>query len=198
MTSATLPIRYEQINTGTAASTSELKFFCATVKTEGTFNPFKRAFSSTSNGLVAIDSTSAVPVLAIRSEQTHNGIDNRSTLYPNNFSIYNSSSTEAVVFEIARNGTPSDGTWSAYGGESTAEINNTLTAFTGGSVRHSTIIGPGQTRTIDFKTFSDNRRGLRRSADITAYSRHVYTCKLLSGVGPANIYFTINWDEVRD
>lgn len=42
MRTATLPIRYEQINSGTAGSTSELRFFCATVQTEGPFDPRER------------------------------------------------------------------------------------------------------------------------------------------------------------
>jgi len=201
MRTASLPIRYEQINTGSTASTSEFKFFCCTIKTEGTFNPFRRAFSASSN-LVSVDSISTVPLLAIRPEQQHNSIDNRSSIYPNNFSISNLSATETVVFEVVRNGTVSDGTWDSTVGESLAEINNTLTAFTGGSVRHSTIIGPGQTRTIDFKTFEDSRRGLRRGADITTYSRHIYGCRLIGDGGSpptaANVYFTLNWDEVRD
>lgn len=200
MTTGTLPVRYEQINTGAAGSTSEFRLFAAAVKTEGAYNPFRRAFGQASDGFVVVSATVKSPLIAIRPMHQYKGKDNRATIYPNNFSIYNESSTDAVVFEIVRNGTPVGGTWASTPvGESVAEVNVSSSAVTGGSVRHNTIIGPGESRTIDFKTFSDNGRGLRRGANASAsYSRHVYTARGLTAAASANVAFTLNWDEVRN
>lgn len=54
MRTATLPLRYEQINSGTAASVSQMRFFCATVATESPFAPRENPlFASRDTGEVS-------------------------------------------------------------------------------------------------------------------------------------------------
>jgi len=198
MTSGSLPLRYMQRNTGDPGSSSQFRFFCATVKTEGTFNPFVRAFSD--NSMVTVTGTDPVPALGIRSAQTWAGINNRSTIYPNSFSIYNASNVP-ILFQMWRGVTATNGSWVSHGGESTAEINKTMTAFTGGKARHQRLIGPNSEIQVDFKAFQDNRRGIRRKADITLWIELALTFSSLAGGSPVlggDVHIVLNWDEVRD
>jgi len=195
MSTASLPIRYEQINTGTAASTSEFKFFCSSIKTEGDFNPFKRAF--TDNSVANVNSVNATPIFALRAAQTYLTYNNRSTIYPNSFSVYNTGA-EPIMFEMYRGSTATAGAWVSHGVESTAEVNKTMTGFTGGKSRHSRVISPASSLDISFDAFTNNRRGIRRKADITEWIELVFCAKLLVAGTGGNVTIIANWDEVRD
>ena len=197
MSSGSLPIRVEQENVSTTASSSEMRVYSSSVFTEGAYNPFKRAFTSSAPATGTVATTTRVALMSIRPAQTYKTFDNRSTIYPLSFSVHNEG-TVPVVFELHRNGTTTDGAWVAEGGESTAEMNLTCTDFTGGSKRKSQIIGAGETVNIPFPAFEQNRRGLRRSADITNYSKHVYAVALLSGTTSCDVSMVLNWEEVRD
>jgi len=204
MTTGSLPFRYEQENTGTAASTSQLKVFCATVKTEGTFNPFKRLFTTQTNGYVAVSALCSAanprPLIAFRPLQNYKSRVNRTTLYPVGFHLYNVSASAPVVFNLVRNGIATDGAYISAGGESTAAVNNTCTTYTGGTARVGTIIGPKEKVYFPFPAFSENRRGLRRGGDSlgSTTSQHVYTCHTMEAAASANVYMVYNWEEVRD
>lgn len=200
MTTATLPVRYEQENTGTAASTSEMRFFCSVVKTEGNFNPFRRAFSAETPEIVTnVSSGSSKPLLAIRPLQNFKTLPNRSVIYPNTFEIYNAG-PDPVMWHLVRGGTPSGGTWASVGGESVAEIYTSATAYTSGSNRKGAIVAAGEAKTVEFKTFEENRRGLRRkgTANASGTAQHVYAAHAIgSAAASAQVFMSINWDEVR-
>lgn len=196
MSTGSLPVCYEQENTGIAGSTSELKFFCASVKTEGTFNPLKRAFTESSSA--SVTTSSETPIMAMRSSQTYKTYNNRSSLYPNSFSIHNAGA-DPILFTLRRGGTAAGGSWVSHGGESTADLNLSPSGISGGKIRHSKMVGGGETVTLPFPAFEQNRRGLRRGADITTWVELCYAAQLLNGADiGGTIYFTLNWDEVRD
>ena len=68
MTRATLPIRYEIVNTGTTNGEGEMKMICATVLSEGGYEPFGQPYSvgrSGSQTRTGVSST-IVPLVAIR------------------------------------------------------------------------------------------------------------------------------------
>lgn len=199
MKTGTLPIRYKQYNTGTTASTSEFRFFCAVVATEGEFNPFRRAFSYQTTSTVTCSAGAEAPLLAIRPMQNFKAIPNRSVIYPNTFEIMNFG-PDPVIFRLVRGGNPAGGTWSSVGSESVAEIYTSATSYSGGSNRKSTLIAAGQAKEIEFKTFEENRRGLRRkgTANASGTAQHVYSVQAIGSAGASStVYMAINWDEVR-
>lgn len=196
MSTGSLPFRYEQENTGIAASPSTIKIFCATIKSEGKYEPFKLA--GTKESSASVTTVSEVPLLGIRAGQTFKGYDNRTSIYPREFTVHNPAA-EPVIISLALGATITGGTWSAHGGESTAEVNSTATSVSGGNVGFSTIIGAGETRNIEFNTLDDNRIGIRRKADINAAPLEVaIRAKLLFAGTGATVYVNLNWDEVRD
>ena len=194
MTTGSLPLRYMQENTGISASTSEFRVFCAVVKTEGAFTPFRRAF--TSDSFINLTAATATGLISIRPAQLLNGVDNRSTIYVNSLTVWNGSN-KPILFNQYRGPVSVGGAWVAKGGESAAELNKTMTSFTGGSTRFGAIIAPNESKQIDLKTFESNRRGIRRKADITQLTELLYSVQLLGGGTAGDVFLSINWDEVR-
>lgn len=195
MSTANLPFRVQQENIGLVASTSEMTYYCSVVKTEGEYNPVKSPFNNSNSA--SITTTSAVPLLALRPTELYKTFPNRNVLFPNTVSVYNASSTDPVIMEMWLGTTATDGAWVAVGGESAAETNKTLTAFTGGQSRFSWIVGPGETHEFAPDTFRDNRRGLRRKADITQTLEMAITAKLPGAGTGGLVTVAFIWDEMR-
>ena len=79
MRTATLPIRVEQINTGTAASSSELNFACASVKHTSKVNISGDRFSYNTPSTTNVQTSDGdLPVIAFRPKTTLNSIPNHS------------------------------------------------------------------------------------------------------------------------
>jgi hypothetical protein len=132
MTTANLPIRYENTNTG-AATASTLKAICCQVASEGGLTETSpNPFSSTPRLDVTIPDANPVPLVAIRPALLFNGVANRSKIIPESLDVLVQSG-EAVV-EIYYNPTITDGAWASVDPSSSVEENTTLTAFTGGTV----------------------------------------------------------------
>lgn len=196
MTTGSLPFRYEIENTGVSASTSEFRIFCATVKSEGQFNP-RRTLHSASASHNIVSQTSA-PVVSIRPKQTFNGIPNRGTMYMYTLMLYNSSD-EPMLVSLNRASTTTGGTWADVDtSASIAEVNTTPTEVVGGQLSWSVIIAPKQNILINNDAFDEKRQGFRRKADITIPIEVVISAKLLSGTTGGTLHAVISWDEVRN
>ena len=194
MSTASLPFRYEQENTGVAGSSSELRIFSGIVKTEGVPQARKRPYTTTASA--SITTTTDTALLAVRPSQTYKTFNNRSTTYPVSFEIHNTA-TEPVRINLHRGSTATAGSWSQAGSSAT-DVNTTMSGWTGGENRVTFLIGGGETRTIPFPTIADARRGLRRKADITKVIEMMVSAQLLAAGTGGTVYLTFNWDEIRD
>ena len=128
MVTATLPVRYEIENTGTAASNTTLEHICNTVISEGGHTPrvATRAVSNPVTGVNVSDVT-YTPLIAIRLKSTRtNGI-----VVPAMVNLYGLQNTP-FNYTIVQNATVSGGTWVNAGTESHVEYNITPTSYTGG------------------------------------------------------------------
>lgn len=195
MSTGSLPFRYEQENIGVAASSSEFRMFCASVKTEGKFNPLVRAY--TDRNSASITTVNETSLISLRASQTFQTFNNRTSMYPASFDVYNSAA-EPILFTLRRGAVATAGSWVSHGGDSTVDINKTMTAVVGGKVRFSKIIGPGETKSIPFEALARNRSGLRRKADITKWTEASLGAQLLTAGTGGTVHVVINWDEVRD
>jgi hypothetical protein len=156
MRSGKLPIRYEQINSGTVGSTSEMRFFCSTVATENPFRP------RTQTSFAASLPNEALPgnlfnkivhprlpgraVLTVRAQSTFKSKTNRAIGIPRTLSI-NVSSGSAVAVSVYRScaltGTinfVSLGDNSPFEVDYTAEVDE---ANLGEPVGHWILVSPG-------------------------------------------------------
>lgn len=194
MTSGSLPFRYEIENTGVSISSSEMTIFCASVKSEGTFNPRKTL--ATATGSASVTTTSFVPVMSIRPKQTFNSINNRGSMYMYSVMLYNAGSDPMLV-QINRGSVTTGGTWNSVDTTSIAEANITPTGVTGTIAQWSIILPPNKDIFVKIGAFDEMRQGFRRKADITAAVEQVVTAKLLSGSTGGTLHAVLAWDEVR-
>ena len=196
MSTGSLPFRYEQENVGTAASSSSMQVFCAAVFSEGAYNPMRQAFTDDSSA--SITTVNETAIVSMRSAQTFKTFNNRKTIYPRSFDVYNPA-TEPMLLTVRRGATATGGSWVAHGDtSSTAEFNKTETGTSGGQIKFSAMIAPGETKNIPFPTFEEGRRGLRRRADITAWTEMMIGGQLVVAGTGGIMYVSFNWDEVSD
>ena len=194
MTTGSLPFRYEQINTGTSASTSEFRIFCATVQSEGAFTP--RRILTSDYVSRSVTSATAVSVMAIRPTQLIGSIPNRGTVFMHNIQLFNHGADPMLV-EVRRGSVSSDGSWVSSGTGSIVETNKTLTASTGGITSWSVIVPANSMVQVPINAYDEHRQGFRRKADISVSIEQVLTAKLLTGSTGGLLTATMTWDEVR-
>lgn len=197
MSTGSLPIRAEQFNTGISASSSEMKFFCSTVKTEGAFTPLRRVNAAETPALISVTSNSTpVTAMMLRPAETFKGIANRCAIYPQTFEVYNAG-PDPVVFEATRNATELSGVYQSVDTGSAAEIS--LDGVTvGGRVLRSRVIPANASVTVDFESFKNGRQGLRRNAVHTSgYSGQCYRFRTLAPGKTASVHFAAHWEEVQ-
>jgi len=128
MTTATLPIRYEIENTGTAASSTTLLHICNTIISEGGHTPrvSTRAVTTTLTG-IELSNTEFRPLVAIRLKSTNTG----GVVVPVLTDLFGLQ-TIAYNFKLISDATLTGGTWTSAGTESHVEYNITATAVSGG------------------------------------------------------------------
>jgi len=127
MTSATLPLRYELISTGPAAS---MRAICSTVMSEGGHSnrSFTRAIGTALTGK-DLSNTAYRPLVCLRMKST--ALD--SIVVPTAFDVYGLQQA-AFVYRIILNPTLTSASWTSAGADSTVEYDISATALSGGKV----------------------------------------------------------------
>jgi len=127
MTSATLPLRYELISTGPAAS---MRAICSTVMSEGGYSnrSFTRAIGTALTGK-NLSNTVYRPLVCLRMKST--ALD--SIVVPTAFDVYGLQQA-AFAYRIILNPTLTGDSWVSAGTDSTVEYDISATALSGGRV----------------------------------------------------------------
>ena len=209
MRTATLPIRHEQFNTGTSASTSEMVVNCAAIKNASETQKITERYAcGTGANVVTADTGSGeVPLFAIRPANTVNGRTNRIQIRPTELDFGLMPNGDPIAIRVYR-GLESTITLtgggfahhSTYGG---AEINNwpTGVSFTDpGSdmILQRVLTVPGHS-VIQFTNDGTHDLELYNKHDLDL-DRPIYVVTALvidSGVGTetANVSCMFNWAE---
>lgn len=140
MSTADLPMRYENQATGTIGGSVDMFQFCSSVVSEGGFDTTTGpGFSNTANnGTTAISVTTRRPVLSIRPKATFNSIVNRGMILPQNYQVLVASTT--ILVELVYQGTLTSASFSSVDTNSIAEFDVAATAISGGTVIDSFYI----------------------------------------------------------
>jgi hypothetical protein len=133
MTSATLPVRYEILNTGITTSASTMKQICVSVQSNGGYERLVKRDIARRTTTVSVATTAFVPLVSIRLTPGRED----AVILPKSFSFLGSSASTAIL-EVAwiRNATLSNAgtlTWTAVNTPN-AQFNTDATAMSGGSV----------------------------------------------------------------
>jgi hypothetical protein len=127
MTSATLPLRYELISTGPAAS---MRAICSTVMSEGGYSnrSFTRAIGTALTGK-DLSNTVYRPLVCLRMKSTAPD----SIVVPTAFDVFGLQQA-AFSYRIILNPTLTDANWTSADTDSTVEYDISATALSGGKV----------------------------------------------------------------
>ena len=127
-----------------ANATAEMKAICCTVKSEGGDNlrdlggvPFSANMGVTSKTI----STTRLPLLSIRAGATFNALPNLGILLPKSFSV---ALDNPIRVDLIVDGALTGASFGAVNALSTAEVDTTATAVTGGQVVYSEYIAAGR------------------------------------------------------
>jgi hypothetical protein len=130
MTTASLPIRYEILNTGITTTTSTMKQICVSVQSNGGYEKKVASDVTRQTSLVAVASTTFIPLVSIRLKAGRED----AVVVPNQINALPDSST-AVFYEVAliKNATVSGGSW-VNSSSPNVEENTTATSMSGGTI----------------------------------------------------------------
>ena len=194
MATGALPISLEVVNTG-ASTTSSMKFFCASVQSEGgeeaggyghgAFNPSDKVIGTTE-----------LPLLSIRVKSTYNSLPNRALLLP----IFMSITTEGsrLGYRLIWNSTLTSPTWTSVATASFAEYDVAATAVSGGeTIFRSMIPNTNDSRELNLeKIFNE----LGRKIQMTSFGgvQQVFTIAAVNeAAGNTNARASLDWTEIR-
>lgn len=134
MSTADLPVRYENQATGVIGGNVDMLQLCASVVSEGGFDTATAPGiqNTANNGITAISVTTRRPILSIRPKATFNGLVNRGSIYPEQYQVLVATTT--VLVELVYQGTLTGASFASVDANSIAEVDTSATAISGGTV----------------------------------------------------------------
>lgn len=191
----TLPITWEQENTGAAASASEFRVYGSIVKSEGELSSPYTTFASDNGSNVTVSSTTTyTPIFSGRAKQLFKSLTNRKYALPCEVGVISTSAP--IIIELVKNATLTGATWAGdMGTDSCMEADMTATQATGGVILCSYIVK--DVKDIDVsKIFNNDAEMITRKA-VAADTPDIYTfrAKLVS-TGTTDVRIAVNWKEL--
>lgn len=190
MTTANLPVRYEQANLGGAAAATMLAI-CAAVVAEGGHEP--HGFMRSADTGVTSETVGATrePILSIRPAAIFGGLTNRGLIYPRHFDLLASGD---CLWELVHQPTLTGAAWTAVGASSIVEKDTTATAITGGVVVASGYMGSAAGRAVSASDLNLERTILSLHPDGVTQD-DVLTLAATSLGGNITAYGSLQWRE---
>lgn len=190
---ANLPVRWQVINTGTAASTTVMYAVCASVMDEGSSEPRGIQYAIGNGASGKSTSTTLIPLVSIRPGPTFNGITNRGWIIPKKAEAF-FTGTSDHYYQVILNATLTGASWSAVNTNAMGQYDVTATAVSLGS---GVVIDEGYTGSSGpSKSGGDlssefESRPLVNSYDGTTPDTLTIAARTLTGTGTG--YGTFTW-----
>ena len=198
MTTANLPVRYENFNTGVSSGTSTLRHICSQVMTDGGVSSFYGKQYSYNNGGsgLAITSGATAPVISLQAATTGpNGVRNTGQIIAASYTIQITGSNN-IFWQLMLNPTTLTGaSFASYGTSSIANVDHSATVASGGMILDSGYLfaNAGSKGTIvqnaDIKTLVLVYSGLLNHQD-------VMTLLCTAEGGGSTVFCSFNWLEI--
>jgi len=199
ITTASLPLRYEIENTGTTASSSNLKQVCSSVISEGGYE-LRGAQQAVGTAITSpVNLTTAgtlYPLISIRLKTSPDRLD--AIVILTALSLIGITNNVSYNWKVVAGGTTTGGTWASAGGNSSVEYNLTGTAFTLGTGR---VLAGGYT--IGANQGSTPVDILKEALFTFQLERDSFTSTpyelMLIGAADANgadIHASLDWEEI--
>jgi hypothetical protein len=198
MRSGTLPLRWNQQNLGTVASTSEMRVSCGVVFTESSDIKYQGTLihHSPDAPIPITSSTEYVPFLSFRPKLTIGGVPNRIIGIHETFDWF--ADGDAMHIGIFVNPTTLTGaSWSnTIVPLSMLQVDESATAMSqDGTLIESFIIGANSADRVNLGDRIEKSFGL--PADGVTQPVFVFAAKVLKSGGTSKIFYTKYWKEIR-
>lgn len=186
MTTACLPVRYEIQNTDGSSGT--LKTICATVISEGGYQPKDRLFCAIGPTTGQIMSSTLVPLCSIR---IANGrLDAIIMIRQINVAV--ETNNDLAQWQLVLNGTLGGATWAAStSGSTNVQIDTAATTISGGTSIQSSFAQTGYINSELQSDFYDSQIG-RNS--FTQTSDVITLCGIALSINP-KVFWSLTWSE---
>jgi hypothetical protein len=194
MTTANLPLRYEQYAT-TGAAAASMDAICSAVISSGGFED-ERGYPFGVGNTTAIEAASGArtAMLGIRPNTVFNSIANRTTIIPFDVSLV--AGTNPVLVEILYNATLAGGSWAAVDSSSAVQANITPTGFSNGIPIANFHVGANGQQSQQAQAKNISAR-LPITLNVAGASP-IELVVVATGLGGASdCYAAINWKELR-
>ena len=206
MQTATLPIRVEQENTGTAGSSSELRFCCGSVShTSIPISGGSSQWSAESLVKTANTTTGEVPLLGIKPSVLFATKENRGIIHQRSIIVKSDANAtgdciiKLRVAGVADQTTPNASFSNVATNSSIAEVDYTANAYSdtaAGSTTDIAILGAGECYTFSHGHEDDSLH----TGEIYNYANTDQVALFITAEnkngGTANVYAVANWEEL--
>lgn len=193
MTTATLPLRYEIENLGTANSSSTLKQICSTVISEGGYEGFESKFNVNKNGATATSLTTAgveYPMIALRLNS--NRLD--SVVIPSDLTVSVnetvSNKPTVVQYRILKNPSVTGGSWVTHP-NGNVDYNRTATGLSGGTEIYGGYVSSNAA--LNLSGINDFNFQLGRTQNGQS---DIFAVSLIPTEGNTSIFADLSWYEL--
>lgn len=189
MATASLPVRYENVNTGATASATTLTQICAAINSETAYVPLGVKQSANTGATArAIGAGAAQPaaLITIRLKSAYN----RATIIPKSFSIISTTADNLwyrIVLNATIGGTP---VYNSVNSTSIAEFDIAGTTITGG-----TVIASGYTSSVDRNHFEDLSSRIRLVSSLSGTPDTLSVVVGSVGAGAFSASASMDWQE---
>lgn len=193
MTTACLPIRYELENTGTTATSNEMRQICSTVISEGGFQgrSFNYSVGRDFTNLRDLPSANVMyPVLSIRLKPDR--LD--SIVLPDVVDILGVTNNASYKYQLRLNASVPGNNWANVSVTSPVQYDFSATSMTGGTILNSGYVVTGtKGGTINFGSLDDFNIQLGRTIDGVS---DILTVGVLTDSPGADVGAIMGWNEI--
>lgn len=205
ISTATLPIRFEQYNIGASASTSEMRLICCGIRhtTQTEIDRVRFTGGTGSDHVTISDASGEIPIMSIQVANTVGDKIFRGHIRPEDLDVVNIGDANLLIRTYRGDTSIINLTGPSFtptaANISGAEIDTTATAVAFGapglSRLHTESVKPNDSKHMTFKRTSQHELEIYNNHDyLSANSLWTITAEVI-GTGTSNVVCNLNWSE---
>jgi hypothetical protein len=198
ITTASLPLRYEIVNTGITTSSSTLKQVCSTVISEGGYElrGLQQAVNTPITAPVDLPSPAGTyyPVISIRLKSSPNRLD--AIVILTALSIMGTGNGPEYNWQVRASATTSGGTWVSAGVDSAVEYKIGGTSVTGGRILASGFFSSSRQSSTAVDILKEALFKFQLERNGLTGSPYELTLVCATNSADADVFASLDWEEI--
>jgi len=193
MSTAVLPVRYEQVNVDNTGSQSKYKAVCSSVYSDGGATPPEYIFGANSSAETSVGTTQQ-HLISLRLGSMFGSITNRTIVVPNIISV--ATETKSAAFSLLLNSSVTNIIYSGVDVNSCVEVAVGSTTFSGGTPLSTFSIAKDSSSIFNLDPVAGTHK-LHLTTNASGNSSDVLTLVARSSAATAAVIASITWGEIR-